>query len=210
MAATVALESKEAVEAQRRALLKESDMLLDDVEHLRLQEEVEATPALREAIRSLQLRLGKRNPPIPPATLDAAHELVFAVQQRLMAANPNNPRPARHHGRPSGQPILTVVRENRRWKVLTLPPPSSCANEDDWMALVDSTVERGWDRWCYAQQQAARAAREKFLPLVAVAILRAAWTNYWELLQESQRIKGRVRARRRPVPTAGFFEAPHH
>src|SRR5579864_759198 len=117
--ATTATQSEAATENRRKSLMAESDVLLDDVEMLRLQDETEAPPRLREAIQSLQLRLGRRNPPVPPATLDAAHELVFAVQQRLMAANPRHPRPARHAGRPSGQPVLTLVRENTRWKVLT-------------------------------------------------------------------------------------------
>jgi len=202
-AAAIALDSKEGLEARRRSLLAESDALLDDLETLRLEDRDEAPPKLREAIRSLQLRLGRRNPPIPPSTLDAAHELVFAVQQRLMAANPNQPRPYRHTGRPSGQPILTVVREDRKWKVLTLPAPSTCADEEEWMALVDCTVERGWDRWCYAQQQSVRAARERFRPAVAVAVARAAWANYWDLLQEAERLKQRLSGRRATAPRAG-------
>jgi hypothetical protein len=200
--ATITVDSKEALEARRRSLLAESDALLDDVEMLRLGDRSEAPPRLREAIRGLQLRLGRRNPPVPPATLEAAHELVFAVQQRLMAANPNNPRPNRHAGRPSGQPVLTVIREDRKWKILTLPAPSCCADEEEWIALVDSTVERGWDRWCYAQQQAVRAARERFRPQVAVAVSRAAWANYWGLLQEAELLKERLRARRGGIPSA--------
>src|SRR5258707_1436318 len=80
---------------RRKALLAESDVLLDDVEMLRLQDKTDAPPRLREAIHALQLRLGRRNPPVPPATLHAAHDLVFAVQHRLMAANPNHPNPTR-------------------------------------------------------------------------------------------------------------------
>src|SRR5690242_2756353 len=133
-----------AAETQRRTLLLESDRLLDDVESLRLSNEVEAPLRLREAIRALQIRLGRRNPPLPPATLDAAHDLVFAVQQRLMAANPKNPRPARHTNRPSGQPLFTVVRDDRKWKVLSLPAPGN--DEADWLALGESTGERGWGR----------------------------------------------------------------
>ncbi len=58
-----------------------------------------------------------------------------------MAANPNNPRPIRHAGRPGGQPVVTVVREDRLWKLLTLPPPPNSA-EKEWLELVESTVER--------------------------------------------------------------------
>lgn len=131
--ATILRQSEDATEERRKSLLAESDVLLDDVETLRLQDKTEATPHLREAIRALQLRLGRRNPPLPPATLHAAHDLVFAVQQRLMAANPNHPRPNRHTGRPSGQPVVTVVRDERVWKVLTLPSP-----------LTARTTPNGW------------------------------------------------------------------
>jgi hypothetical protein len=176
-------------EQRRRVLLIESDLLLDDVETLRLEDRTEAPFRLREAIRALQIRLGRRNPPLPAATLAAAHDLVFAVQQRLMAANPRNPRPLRHLGRPSGQPILTPVREDRKWKVLTLPPPTSDGEDGAWMELVESTVERAWDRWCYAQQQAVRAARLRANPQVALAVAAVAWDNYWALLQDAERIK---------------------
>jgi hypothetical protein len=195
--ATIVRPTEDATEERRKSLLAESDVLLDDVETLRLQDKTEATPHLREAIRALQLRLGRRNPPLPPATLHAAHDLVFAVQQRLMAANPNHPRPNRHTGRPSGQPVVTVVRDDRVWKVLTLPSPLNGADDAEWLELVDSTVERAWDRWCYAQQHAVRAAREHFKASVAVAVARAAWNNYWELSEEAERISERFRVPRR-------------
>lgn len=179
-----------AAEIHRRILLAESDLLLEDVEVLRLNDAAEAPLRLREAIRAMQIRLGRRNPPLPPATLDAAHDLVFAVQQRLMAANPKNPRPARHSSRPSGQPLFTVVREDRKWKVLSLPAPAS--DEAEWIELVESTVERAWDRWCYAQHQAVRAARLQTRPQVALAVALAAWNNYWLLLQDAERIKERL------------------
>jgi hypothetical protein len=179
-------------ESHRRLLLAQSDLLLDEVEDLRLHDALEAPPPLREAIRALQIRLGRRNPPVAPATIDAAHDLVFAVQQRLMAANPNNPRPARHTGRASGQPLMTLVREDRRWKVLTLPPPPISGEDEEWLELVESTVERAWDRWCYAQQQAIRAVRLRIKPLLAVAVARAAWNNYWMLLEDAERIKERL------------------
>jgi hypothetical protein len=205
-AATIAPPS----DTRRKSLLAESDVLLDDVESLRLQDRTEAPPRLRDAIRSLQLRLGRRNPPLPPATLHAAHDLVFAVQQRLMAANPNLPGPNRHTGRPTGQPLVTVVRDDRVWKVLTLPPPPNGSEElgvdlADWLDLIDCTVERAWDRWCYAQQHAARAAREHFKAHVAIAVERVAWANYWELLEESKRIRARSRGR----PGAKTNAAPH-
>jgi hypothetical protein len=181
-----------AVESRRRILLTESDGLLDEVETLRLNDECEAPLGLREAIRALQIRLGRRNPPLPPATLNAAHDLVFAVQQRLMAANPMNPRPARHASRPSGQPVITLVRGDRKWKLLSLPPPAGSGDDAEWLELVDSTVERAWDRWCYAQHQAIRAARLHARPQVALAVAHTAWNNYWLLVQDAERIRLRL------------------
>jgi hypothetical protein len=187
-------------EARRRLLLAESDGLLEDVEALHLNDHTEAPQRLREAIQSLQVRLGRSDPPLPPATLRAAHDLVFAVQQRLMAANPNNPRPNRHAGRPGGQPVVTMVREGRLWKLLTLPPPPNGAGEEEWLELVECTVERAWDRWCYAQQHAVRAAREHFKAHLAVAVARTAWSNYWELRQEADGIRGRLLPRPPSMP----------
>jgi hypothetical protein len=206
--ATTSAGSEAAIETRRRSLLAESDVLLDDVEMLRLQDETEAPPQLREAIHALQLRLGRRNPPVPPATLHAAHDLVFAVQQRLMAANPAHPHPNRHAGRPSGQPVVTVVTDDRVWKVLTLPPPPNAESDDEWLELVDSTVERAWDRWCYAQHHAARAARERFKAPIAVAVAQAAWVNYWELLMEAERIGERLRGRLRVRTHAALRTGP--
>jgi len=182
--------SARIAEQRRRLLLAEADALLDDVEMLRLNEAPAAPPRLREAIRAMQIRLGRSNPPLPAATLDAVHDLVFAVQQRLMAANPRIPRPLRHSGRPSGQPIVTQVRDDRKWKLLTLPPPAPNADDADWLELVDSTVERAWDRWCYAQQHAIRAARLRLGPRLALAVAAVAWDNYWALLEDAERIRG--------------------
>jgi hypothetical protein len=181
--------SARTAELRRRLLMAESDGLLDDVEMLRMGEATSAPIRLREAVRAMQIRLGRRNPPLPAATIDAVHDLVFAVQQRLMAANPRIPRPARHQGRPTGQPIITSVRSGRKWKVLTLPPPTLNGDDAEWLELVDSTVERAWDRWCYAQQHAIRAARLRTRARLAVAIAAAAWENYWKLVQEAERIR---------------------
>jgi hypothetical protein len=199
MIATVTREAQETSRDERRkSLLAESDVLLEEVEGLNLDDRTEAPQPLREAIRALQIRLGRHDPPLPPATLRAVHDLVFAVQQRLMAANPNNPRPNRHVGRPGGQPVVTLVRDERRWKVLTLPPPPNNAAESEWLELVDSTVERALDRWSYAQQHAVRAARSHHKPLIAFAVAQTAWVNYWELFQEAERIRWRLSDR--PAP----------
>jgi len=193
--ARVAAGQDEHVESRRRLLMAESDRLLDEVEVLRLHDEDQAPQPLREAIRLLQVRLGRSDPPLPPATLQAAHDLVFAVQQRLMAANPKHPRPNRHRGRPEGQPIVARVNDEDLWKVLTLPAPPNGIPDDEWLDLLDATVERAWDRWCYAQQHAVRAARSKVKAQLALAVARIAWSNYWELREEATRIRNRLDAR---------------
>src|SRR5438105_3613171 len=108
-AALVQVDEVEDAESRRRDLMAESDHLLDAVEMLRLADESEVPPSLQGAIDALQRRLGRTNPPVAPSTLHAAHDLVFAVEQRLMAANPNHPRPNRQHGRPGGQPVVARV-----------------------------------------------------------------------------------------------------
>jgi len=193
--ATRFIEEEDPQESRRRFLMAESDNLLEQVETLRLMDEEDTPHSLREAIRMLQVRLGRKDPPLPPATLHAAHDLVFAVQQRLMAANPKHPRPNRHRGRAEGQPIVTRVYDGSLWKVLTLPTPPNGSADDEWLDLVDATVERAWDRWCYAQQHALRAARSRHQPRTALAVARIAWANYWELGEEARRIRSRLGAR---------------
>ena len=183
--------------------MAESDRLLEEVETLRLMDEEDAPHSLREAIRMLQVRLGRKDPPLPPATLHAAHDLVFAVQQRLMAANPKHPRPNRHRGRAEGQPILTRVYDGRLWKVLALPTPPNGSADEEWLDLVDATVERAWDRWCYAQQHAVRAARSRQQPGTALAVARIAWANYWDLGEEARRIRSRLGVRASSTSSAG-------
>jgi len=201
--ATRVVEEDEPEESRRRFLLAESDRLLDQVETLRLMDEEDAPHSLREAIRMLQVRLGRKDPPPPPATLHAAHDLVFAVQQRLMAANPKHPRPNRHRGRAEGQPIVTRVYDGRLWKVLALPTPPNGSPDGEWLDLVDATVERAWDRWCYAQQHAVRAARSRHQPRTALAVARIAWANYWELGEEARRIRSRLGGRASSTSSGG-------
>jgi hypothetical protein len=206
--ATIPRTADDAVEMRRRSLMAESDDLLDDVERLRLDDHSEVPQPLRDAIRSLQIRLGRTDSPVAPATLHAAHDLVFAVQQRLMAANPKHPRPNRHAGRPGGQPVITVVRDGGLWKLLTLPPPPGGAPDDAWLELVECTVERALDRWCYAQQHAVRAAQERYKPHIALAVARTAWSNYWELYLEAEEIRARVGGSTSSTPP-GMPAAPY-
>src|SRR2546430_3616671 len=194
-AALAQVDEENGVEDRRRSLMAQSDELLEEVEVLRLDDKESVPPSLQAAIHALQERLGRSNPPVSPSTLHAAHDLVFAVQQRLMAANPKHPRPNRHQGRPGGQPIVTRVYDGSLWKVLTLPTPPNGSADDEWLDLVDATVERAWDRWCYAQQHALRAARSRHQPRTALPGVPIASGDYWELGEEARRIRSRLGAR---------------
>jgi hypothetical protein len=178
-----------AAEAKRRGLLADSDHLLEQVEELRLADRAVVPERLGQAIRQLQARLGRIDPPAAPTTVRAAHSLVLAVQQRLMAANPRNPNPAPHPGRPIGQPTRSAVGSGLRWKFLALPPRLPSESRDAWLERVDQTVERACDRWAYAQHQVLRAAREGQNPARARALAEAAWLNYYELRSEAERLK---------------------
>ena len=180
--------SSETAESYRRKLLAESDTLLGQVEELRLGDRNACPPTLSEAIRSLQLRLGRVDAH-HPHTVRAAHRLVFAVQARLMAANPRNPQPRAPLDRPPGQPTVAVLRQGSAWKFLTLPPrPPSTepAGQAEWRLLVDLTVQRALDRWTCAQDEAVNAARTGVGTTTAVSRARAAWRNYWDLRCEAE------------------------
>jgi hypothetical protein len=183
-------------EQRRRSLLNETDDLLDHVEVLRLNDHTRVPKRLKTAIEALQTRLGRSDPPPPPSTLRAAHDLVLSVQQRLMAANPRNLLPRAHAGRANGQPVVASIKGGGRWKFLSLPPPPAGGADRDWLILVDDTVDRACDRWAYAQHQVARAARDGDGVEAAMARARAAWRNYWELRVEAERLRVSVEAAR--------------
>src|SRR5262245_30459277 len=198
----------EAEDSHRRQMLAESDTLLDEVEELRLTDQGACPPALAEAIRSLQLRLGRVDA-YDPRTVRAAHRLVFAVQARLMAANPRNPQPRAELDRPSGQPRIAILRRGGAWKFLALPPrpPSTEPSaQGEWRQLVELTVQRALDRWACAQDEAVDAARSGDGAVRALSRSRAAWRNYWDLRCEAETLlspspQGR-NGRRAEAPTA--------
>jgi hypothetical protein len=178
----------DAAEAHRRRLMDESDALLALVEQLRLAERTACPPALAERVRALQLRLG-RTETGRPRTVRAAHNQVFSVQARLMAANPRLPRPSPQPGRPVGQPRVAILRRGGAWKFLALPPPPAAAEAGEvanWRQLVSATVQRALDRWAAAQDRAVRAARAGDGAVLAVRRAAAAWRNYWELRCEAE------------------------
>ena len=174
-------------EQRRRGMLAEADELLGAVEELRLQDANVLPDPLAEAVKALQLRLG-RTEGVRPGSLRAAHNLVLAAQHRLMASNPRNPVPQAHPGRGMGQPLMTLLREGR-WKFLTIPSAAGCAGRDEWLELVDDTVERACDRWAYAHHQVVRAAREGRPARVLRAVEEAAWSNYFDLRSEAERLR---------------------
>jgi hypothetical protein len=175
-------------ELVRRDMLAHSDRLLDAVEQLRLSDQSSLPPTLSDAIRLLQARIG-RGESSNPRTVRGAQLLVFAVQQRLMAANPHHPQPRSHLGRPGGMPRVTRVARGVEWKELTLPPVSAPGAEGlPWPARVELTVERALDRWMLAQDQAVGAARMGEPAFEALARARAAWSNYWDLRCEAERL----------------------
>src|SRR5439155_397874 len=178
-------------ELARRGMLAHADRLLDAVEELRLAEASSLPPTLREAIRSLQLRVGRAESS-NPRTVRAAQLLVFAVQQRLMAANPRHRLPRSHLGRASGTPRVTRLERGVEWKELTLPPTTPSPAAWQWSQQVELVVERAFDRWSLAQNQAVAAARSgkaaRQDAAQAVARARAAWSNYWDLRCEAERL----------------------
>jgi hypothetical protein len=175
-------------ELARRDMLAHADRLLDAVEELRLAEESRVPPTLREAIRSLQVRIGRAESS-NPRTVRAAQMLVFTVQQRLMAANPRHRQPRSHLGRAGGTPRVNRLRPGVEWKELTLPPATTPGPAvPPWPKQVELVVERAFDRWCLAQNQAVAAARSGLEADQALARARAAWSNYWELRCEAERL----------------------
>ena len=176
-------------DSHRRRLLEESDQLLDEVEELRLRDRRRVPTRLSSAIERLQLKAGRGDASIAPASLRTAHELVLSVQYRLMSGNPRNRLTGIHLGRGAGQATVHVLAGGGSWKHLVLPGLGQ-AGPDDWHALVEATLERALDRWAYAQHHAAQAARDRSGAKQALARARTAWSNYWELREEAERLLG--------------------
>lgn len=173
---------------RRRALLASSDRLLDQLEELRLADEVDVPPALRDAVQTLQQRLGGTERLARPRTLRAAHELVLSVQERLLSTNPRTPVPRRGHpARAAGAPVVARLQGGEAWKLLALPARQPGETDPEWLEAVRLTVERAFDRWCWAQHHAVQAAQAgEGIPALRRA--RAAWDDYWRLLQEAERL----------------------
>ena len=173
----------------RRRLLEESDQLLDEVEELRLHDRRRVPTKLSSAIERLQLKAGRGDASIAPASLRTAHELVLNVQYRLMSGNPRNGMTRTHLGRGAGQATVQVLAGGGTWKHLVLPAPGATGSED-WWSHAQAMLERALDRWAYAQHHAAQAARDRSGARQALARARTAWANYWELKEEAERLLG--------------------
>jgi hypothetical protein len=176
-------------ERARRELLQESDELLDAVEELRLEDRTRVPDRLGVAIETLQLKAGRGEASIAPATLRSAHELVLSVQYRLMSGNPRNQVTGTHLGRGAGQATVRALAGGGSWKHLVLPPIPMLPSPE-WRALADATLERALDRWSYTQHHAALSARDRSGARQALAQARVAWANYWELKEEAERLLG--------------------
>jgi hypothetical protein len=179
----------DAADNRRRELLRQSDELLEDVEVLRLSDRRRVPKRLGEAIEKLQVDAGRGEASIAPAMLRTAHELVLSVQYRLMSGNPRNRMTGTHLGRGVGQATIRALAGGGTWKHLVLPPIAPTATAE-WRSLVEATLERALDRWSYTQHHAAQAARERSGAKQALARARVAWTNYWELREEAERLLG--------------------
>jgi hypothetical protein len=179
----------DSADRHRRELLRHSDELLEDVEMLRLSDRRRVPLRLGEAIEKLQVEAGRGEASIAPATLRSAHELVLSVQYRLMSGNPRNRMTGTHLGRGVGQATVRALAGGGTWKHLVLPPIGSAATAE-WRSLVEATLERALDRWSYTQHHATAAARERSGAKQALARARVAWTNYWELREEAERLLG--------------------
>jgi hypothetical protein len=172
----------------RRTMLAQADLLLDEVEELRLADQPRLPTTLGDAIRRLQARIGRRET-ANLRTVRAAQLLVYAVQQRLMAANPHNQQPRSHPGRAAGSPVVIRLAGGAEWKELTLPPgPAAGPSPLPWPVHVELVVERAFDRWALAQHQAVMAARSGQPADEALDRAHAAWTNYWDLRCEAERL----------------------
>ncbi len=167
----------EPADLARQALLARSDDLLDELERLRLQDRRLTPAGLRQRIDKLSSDAGLPDRPAP-RSLGAAHDLLLSMQQRWLTLNPRHP----------GVTPPPPAGGNHRWKHLPLPPCPPGGPDDSWRRLARATVERAFDRWCWAQHHATRAVREGGDGAPALQRAASAWTNYFELRQEAARL----------------------
>jgi hypothetical protein len=166
-------------ERRRQHLLARSDRLLDAVEELRLRDEVETPPGLRERIMELRRLAGVPGRRLPDR-LELAHNQLLGVQDTLLTLDPRHPRVRGGGGRSAATGEV--------WKHLNLPPIPASGRDQRWRELARAIVERAFDRWCWAQHHATRAARAGQDARAALRRANAAWTNYYTLRSEAMRL----------------------
>ncbi len=174
-------------------MLARSDELLDQLERLRLRDRLVTPMPLRRRIDDLRADAGLAQRPVP-RSLAAAHDLLLSMQQHWLNLNPRHPAVT-----PS------PVSRAEPWKRLPLPPCPPSGPDEPWRRLARATVERAFDRWCWAQHHATRAAREGCDGAPALQRATAAWTNYFQLRQEALRLgawAGEMPGRRPAARTA--------
>ncbi len=211
MNAIVLLPDPDESERHRRALLRQSDTLLTIIEELRLARVRVVPDDVRSQIRSLQIKLGRVEPAPVRLSVRGAQELLFGLQQRLMAANPRRPSARAHPGRAGGAPVVRPIRPGIRWKLIVLPPSPGAGREDRWLELIAATVERALDRWAYAQHHALRTVRSGQPAAGVLALARVAWNNYWDLREEALRIRrtlGSATSAATSAPASPAFAGP--
>jgi hypothetical protein len=125
-------------------------------------------------------------------TCAAAHDFVFALQETLLAANPRNHSDRRRSTyRAPGQPVTVMTPTGGTWKILSLPAEPTAGLTEEWFVLATATIERAYERWAYAQHHAIAAARRRSRhSRQAVAQALVAWSNYWQLLSDVDRLRG--------------------
>jgi hypothetical protein len=186
-----ALANSSDQEAHRRSRLAASDELLDEIEELNLLDHRALPSQLRNRITALHFAITGARTESKIKTCVAAHDFVFALQEPLMAGNPRTSaaRPS-SHSRP-GQPITVRMPVAGAWKLLSLPAEPDGGLTEDWFVLATLTIERAWERWAYAQHHAVAAARRRSRSArQAAARAIVAWSNYWQLLEEADRLRG--------------------
>jgi hypothetical protein len=188
---SVARVDTSGTEALRRRNLAASDELLNDIEELRLADRQTLPPRVRDRMLALHLAVIGRSTARTIKGLGAAHDFVLAMQHPLLDANPRISLPPSRGGRAAGQPFTVTTPVAGSWKLLSLPAVPEAGLTEEWFALVVATLDRAWDRWAYAQHHAitaARGHRRHARPAVARAVV--AWSNYWQLLEEADRLRG--------------------
>lgn len=181
---------REDGEARRKRLLAITDQLLGEIEELNLADRRRVPGILKHQIEHV-FAVMRRGRPIPEfRTPTRAHDLVLNLLAPLLAANARNPQPFSHPRRPAGLPAIERLGGRTTWKRLVLPPQPAEGITPEWLELAFATVERAYDRWAWAQHHAVRAAMARRGARSAVRRAVAAWSNFFQLADDLDRLRG--------------------